>query len=254
MSVRDMLLKAKIRNVDEWKAIINAIGDIADEAMFICNDDGITFRGMDPAHVALLDITFPKSSFEELESHTSFFGIRVADFGKILNAAENGDIIELQIDKNEIMNVKISGNLQMEYSLRLIEKSEVNTPIPRVEAKSQFSLSPKAFTKIISNIEKISNHVTINALSDKIEFSGKGDIGDARIDLEKGNPDLSSFNVSENSISAYSLEYMTKIIRSIGKACKSVNIEYGNKTPMHLLFQMPSMTKVEYYLAPRVEN
>jgi len=71
-----MLLNAKIKNVEEWKAILNAIGGLVDEAMFICNDDGITFRGLDPAHVALLDITFPKSSFESLESKTSFFWIK----------------------------------------------------------------------------------------------------------------------------------------------------------------------------------
>jgi len=49
-----MLLHAKIKNVSEWKAILSAIQDIVDDAMFICNDEGITFRGMDPAHVALM--------------------------------------------------------------------------------------------------------------------------------------------------------------------------------------------------------
>ncbi len=53
-----------IKNVGEWKAIVNAIGAIVEDAMFICNSDGITFRGMDASHVSLLDITFPKSSFE----------------------------------------------------------------------------------------------------------------------------------------------------------------------------------------------
>ena len=64
----------------EWKAILSAISDLVEDAMFIVNDDGITFRGMDPSHVALLDVTFPKSSFDHLESETSFFGIRVDDF------------------------------------------------------------------------------------------------------------------------------------------------------------------------------
>ncbi|MBM3911140.1 MAG: DNA polymerase sliding clamp, partial [Thaumarchaeota archaeon] len=51
------MLKARIKNVGEWKAVLNAIGDIVEDAMFIVNDAGITFRGMDAAHVALLDVT-----------------------------------------------------------------------------------------------------------------------------------------------------------------------------------------------------
>jgi len=47
---------------------------------------------------------------------------------------------------------------------------------------------------------------------------------------------------------------MAKIIRDIGRASKTVNMEYANQHPIHILFEMPSMARVEYYLAPRVEN
>ena len=67
ITIIQLILKAKIKNVGEWKAVLSAIDEIVEEAMFICNTDGITFRGMDPTHVSLLDITFPKSSFEVLE-------------------------------------------------------------------------------------------------------------------------------------------------------------------------------------------
>jgi len=52
----------------------------------------------------------------------------------------------------------------------------------------------------------------------------------------------------------YSLEYLAKIIRHIGRTCKSVDFEYGEMTPMHMLFELPSMARVDYYLAPRVES
>ena len=249
-----LLLEAKIKNVNEWKAILDAIADVVEEAMFICNDEGITFRGIDPAHVALLDITFPKSSFESFDCQTSFFGLRVNDFKNVMNAAGNSDVVELQIDNEEKMKVLVNGMLKMEYTLKLLEKTEVNTPIPKVDAKSKATLSPSALVKIISNIEKVAENVTISCLPDKIQFTGKGDIGDAKIDLERNNPELLVLDTSEDSLSTYSLEYMAKIIRSIGRTCKNVNMEYGTKSPMHMLFEMPSMTRVEYYLAPRIDN
>jgi proliferating cell nuclear antigen len=152
------------------------------------------------------------------------------------------------------MEITVDGSLRMHYVLRLIERSEVNTPLPKVDAKSSIGISPQALTRIVTNLEKISEHVTITTLTDKVEFSGSGDISTAKIGLEKENPELPFLKVLEESSAMYSLEYMTRIILSVGKASKNVNIEYGTKTPMHMLFEMPSLTKVEYYLAPRVEN
>ena len=67
------------------------------------------------------------------------------------------------------------------------------------------------------------------------------------------NPELKHIDSPEKIVSHYSLEYMIKVIRSIGKASKMVNLEYDTQKPMHLSFDMPSATKVEYYLAPRVQ-
>lgn len=249
-----MSLEAKIKNVGEWKSILQAIGDMVDEAMFICSQEGITFRGIDPSHVALLDITFPTSSFELFNCHTAFFGIKVEEFKNILNAAGNDDIIELKIDDPHKIRISIRGSLNMEYDLNLIEKTQVNTPIPRIEAKSKISLSPSTLSRIISNIERISEHVTITTLPEKVQFFGRGDVVNAKVDLEKANPELSLLEVLEDSSSMYSLEYMAKIIRNIGRTCKNISMEYGTKTPIHMMFEMPSLTKVEYYLAPRIES
>jgi len=248
------LLKARIRNVGEWKAILNAIGDLVEDAMFIVNDDGITFRGMDPSHVALLDVTFPKSTFEELDSQTSFFGLRVNDFKTVFNSASNDDVVELQISDKGLMKVTISGTLSMEYNIRLIERTEVNTPIPKTDYKAKLSFESATLIRILSNIEKISDYVSINCNSERVEFSGQGDVGDAKINLERGNPELKDITSSENPSAVYSLEYMAKVIRDIGRASKLVKMEYAERNPIHILFEMPSKARVEYYLAPRVTD
>ncbi|MEM3063961.1 MAG: proliferating cell nuclear antigen (pcna) [Candidatus Nitrosotenuis sp.] len=248
------MLKTVIKNVGEWKAVINAIGDIVEDAMFICNSDGITFRGMDASHIALLDVTFPKESFESFEAKTSFFGLRVEEFKKVLNTSGNADTVTFQISENDRLKVLISGSLNMEYNIRLIEKTEVNTPLPKIDYKSKISLDPNTLARILSNIQQISEYVTISSEANKIRFLGTGEAGDATIGLEKGSPELEKLDVLEETSAIYSLEYMAQIIRDVGKASKRVNMEYASKNPIHILFEMPSMAKVEYYLAPRVED
>ena len=151
------------------------------------------------------------------------------------------------------MKIKVEGSLKIEFNLKLIERSEVNIPMPRIDVKSKISLASNLFGKILANIERMSEHLVMNSLENGIEFSGKGDIGDAKIKLEKGNPNLPLHEITEESISSYDIGLMIKIIKSIGKTCKLVNMEYGNQTPVKMLFEMPSMARAEYYLAPRVE-
>jgi len=247
------LLKARIKNVGEWKAILNAIGGMVDQAMFIVNDDGITFRGMDPSRVALLDVTFPKSSFDYLDGKTSFFGLIIEDFKTVFNTSTNTDTIELTIENESMMKVSVTGSLEMEYNIRLIQKQDVNTPIPKIEYKAKFSIEPETLSRIVSNIHHISEYLTISCDSTGIKFSGEGSHGDAKINLVNGTPDLKELDLSQDSSAIYSLDYMAKIIRDIGKASKMVNMEFANKNPIHILFKMPSLTTVEYFLAPRMD-
>ena len=97
-----MSLSCTIKNVEEWQSVLDAISALAEDAMFIVNTDGISFRGTDPSHVALLDITFPKSSFEKFEGKTSLFGIRVDDFKAVMDSAGKNDVIDLQLDAKKL--------------------------------------------------------------------------------------------------------------------------------------------------------
>jgi len=249
-----LLLKATLTNVGEWKAILNAIAGMVEEAMFIVNDDGITFRGMDPSHVSLLDVTFPKTSFDELISQTSFFGLVVDDLKTILNMAGNDDTVEFMIENEGFMKISIKGSLEMEYNLKLLQKQEVNTPIPKTKHNVQLLMESNTLSRIISNIQHISEYIEIRCTQEGVEFEGNGFIGSAKINLNKGSPELKEIILEENSSSVYSLENMARVVRDIGKASKIVKMEYASQKLMQLHFQLPSLARVEYYLAPRVEN
>ena len=51
-----MVFSAKTNGAEEWKAIISAISTLVEEATFEATVEGISFRGMDPSHVALIAV------------------------------------------------------------------------------------------------------------------------------------------------------------------------------------------------------
>ena len=250
------MLTAKLSNVAEWKAIVSGIGSIVDEAMFIISATGITFRGMDPAHVSLLDVTFPKESFESFKSESTFFSINIADFKAILNSCANEDTLEFFITGADKMKIVASGTMHMEFNMKLLDRTQSNMPIPKINPTVQAVVAPTVFTLIVNNLGIISEFVSLKAKAktNKLIFKAISDSGDGTITLNKDSDELVKLEITEDAETTYSLEYLSKIIRDIGKASESISLEYSNINPMHLTFTMPSKIKIDYYLAPRVEN
>lgn len=245
------LLFAKFTNISEWCSSLRAISKINPNTMFMFNQEGIAFRVMDPTHVALLEINFPKSSFLELNCNQSYFEINVKDFSKLMIGTKKNDMIELIIKKKNSLKIKINEILKMEIDLILIEKQNANLSTPQIDIKSKIGLALDLLGNILVNIEKDSEQLMINSFEKGIEFSGKGD---TKINLQKGSIDLPLHDIEEESISFYDIKFIANIIKNMSKTCETVNIEYGHQTPVKMLFEMPSLAKAEYYLAPKIEN
>lgn len=249
-----MNLKVKIKNVGEWKAALNACKSIDNETMLVCNDEGISFRVLDPSRIAMLNVIFPSSSFVEYNSQSSFFGIRIDDLLNILQSANEEDEIELSIENERDSKITIFGKYKLSFNLNFIEKSLVNITFPKVDYTSKASIVPNLLNRIFNDIQTVSDDVLVESRFEGINFSATGDIGSVKIELEKNNPDLLSLNTEIESKSIYSLEYLVKVIKAIGRASAKLDFEYGTNLPIHLQFEMPSTATVEYFLAPRMKN
>lgn len=92
------MLIARSKSAEEWKTIVSAISTIVEEATFEATSEGISFRGMDPSHVALIDVQLLNSAFEYYKCDGSIrFAVRVDEFLKLLKRAGKEDSIEVSI-------------------------------------------------------------------------------------------------------------------------------------------------------------
>ena len=99
-----MEFSAKTNTSDEWKAVISSITTLVEEATFEATVEGITFRGMDPSHVALIDISWPNSAFEKYNCDGDIkFGVRVDEFSKVIKRAEKNESIEISISDDSCL-------------------------------------------------------------------------------------------------------------------------------------------------------
>ncbi len=236
---------------------------IVDEASFEAGSTGLTFRSMDPSHVALVDLSWPNSAFERYECPSTIkFGLKMSDFAKIIKRSNSNDSIEIGLKGNSL-NIKTTGGYTRYYKMNLIESADANaSPLPKLSFEGKIVIRAAAFDKILSDIQVVSDNISIETIAGKkaVTFSGISDNGNATVTIDYGddknnaeNP-LQELAVKEDSKSTYNIDYISKIVKALGPASDTITIEYSSKKPLKLQFVLLNALKVQFFLAPRVDN
>ncbi|WOV93674.1 MAG: proliferating cell nuclear antigen (pcna) [Candidatus Nitrosoabyssus spongiisocia] len=238
---------------DDLKAIISAISTLMEEATFVATEEGITFRGMDPSHVALIDILWPNSAFENYECDDKIeFGVNIVDFSKLIRRADKKDAIKINVTDDNNLQVVIGKNKN--YKIRLLESSSTDTPLPKVPYNSKFTIESASFNRVLGDIQVVSDYLTITTKTNGVIFSGSGDSGDAHVDFKKNNDELIELQVDEEGTGTYSLDYLNPVVKAVGNTTGSIMCEFSSSKPLRLEFKVANVGRIHFYLAPRVEN
>jgi len=240
----------KVHDPTMLKEAVNIISEIVEEATFSIDEEGLHFRGMDPSHVCLADFRSPNADYEKWEvRQPGNFALRVDEFSKILKSLKKKESLSLSFNEDFILNVK---SPSMSMNLKTIEISSTDCPLPKINYNSKVVVSGQELSRILKQIENVSDYVSIQTYNNRVIFSGKGDQGDVKIELEKGDPYLIELDVREESNSTYSLEYLLAFIKHTNK--HTITLDFSTKQPIRLNAHLDQVTKIDYYLAPRVEN
>ena len=249
----DLVFSAKTSGSEEWKAVISAISTLVEEATFEATVEGISFRGMDPSHVALIDISWPNTAFEKYECDGDIkFGVRIDEFSKLIKRADKSNAIEINISDDNMLLVTIGKNKK--YKMRLIESSASDTPLPKIPYDTKLSLTSSSFDKVLGDVQVVSDYLTVDAKESQAEFSGKGDSGEVNIVLEKSKDELTELDVKADSSGTYSLEYLNPIVKAVGSSVETITCEFSSSKPLRIEFKVANIGRIHFYLAPRVES
>jgi proliferating cell nuclear antigen len=250
------LFLAKTASSVEWKAIAAAVKTLVEEATFEANSEGLTFRAMDPSHVALVDLALPNSSFSSYECDKPFkFSVRVEDLVKLIGRSDAKDSVEISSGEDDSISVKLSNGYKREFTIHLIESTAASAPLPKLEFDAKATLTKTILEKVLGDVSVVSDQVTIQASKDKLTFSGKSDVGKAEINLAMNDADVLDFKVGAESKATYSIEYISSILRALGGVADTVEAEYSTKKPIKLNFALNSQgARLQFFLAPRVTD
>ena len=231
--------------------IVKSANCMRDEATFTINEEGLTFREMDPSHVSLVDISIPNACFEKWSCiEEKKFALNLDEFRKLVSSLDTKGSVKIIIQDEKIL---VSQN-GFTASVKTIEASISDVPLPKIPYNSTLlfaenePINALEFIRTLRKIDSISDYVTINCDSNKVVFSGKGDLGESQKTFEE-----CIYNNREDSETTYSLEYLMPFLRTLNKD-SLIELGFSTSKPMRIQTRVNNMGRIDMYLAPRVEN
>jgi proliferating cell nuclear antigen len=252
-----MALIARTTTPREWKIVAATIQTLVDEATFEATTEGLSFRAMDPSHVALVDLFWPNTAFEKYDcSGETKFSIRVDEFVKLIRRAENRDHVEIEIkDDESLLAIRFENGFKREFKLNLIESTLSSTPLPRLSFNVRMNLREDIFERILKDLSIVSDNLIVESTKDKVIFTGKGDTGTGSATLLAGSEDLPELDVKEDSKATYTISYLESIVKAAKSGTNTIIFEYSSRMPLRLEFKLGDQGgRIHFYLAPRVDE
>ncbi len=248
-----MTFEAKTTGSDDLKAVVGAIATLLEEATFAATAEGITFKGMDPSHVALIDVSWPNSAFASYQCDSEVkFGVRIDELSKLIRRASKTDDVTMAISEDNQLQLGIGTNKR--YKMRLIESSATDTPLPKIGFDASVKMASAALDKALGDVQAVSEYVTISASTEQVTFSGKGDMGEGSTDVSGEDESIRELTADGKSEGTYSLEYLVPVVRAAGSASGDITCEFSTAKPLRAGFTIAGMGYIHFYLAPRIES
>jgi proliferating cell nuclear antigen len=250
------MFKLKVTDAKLLRDMATAISILVDEATFKIEPDGLKLRAMDPSRVAMIDFEWPKSIFEEyISNEPTKMCINISELLKLFKRAGKDEAVELSLDDaTGRLQVKISGKYNRNFTMPTLEASEEEVPTPKITFNVKAKTTTHGLSQAIEDAQLVSDHVRIEADSEKLTLNATGDLMGANITLQKGNDALLDLEAKEASKATVSLSYLSEIIKAASATSDIATIEFSSDMPVRIDFQQTKEGKLTFFLAPRIET
>ena len=244
------MFQAKLRS-DILKGIVDVVSTLIDEAKFKIGDNGIQLKAVDPAHVAMIDLTLSKDAFEQYSAAETDLGLDLEKLKEVIRLSRSGDLIEMRQDEERGRLVLMVGNVTRR--MNLVSTEGMSDPkVPNLTLPARITVTVDELQRGIKAAESISDHVALNANTEGFEMVSDGDTDSVSLKLPKAL--LVDLQCSESIRSLFPMDYFSTIIKAIPSGT-NVSINLGNDLPVRLDFDIAAgKGSVRYLLAPRIEN
>ncbi len=244
------MFKATVK-AEILKTVLDAVQTLVDEAKIHCTPEGMSLKAVDPAHVAMVDLSLGKTAFDSFEATDMEMGVDLDKLKDILKLASSGDLIAMEYQEDTHRLVFKIGNLTRRMAL--VDTTNMSDPkVPNLNLPSKIVIAAGELHQGIKASEAVSDHIALTAEGSDFELLAAGDTD--QVNLTLSGDALISIDAPEKSRSLYSLDYFANMAKVV-KGGDPLTLNLGTDYPVKMEFDIADGGgHITYLLAPRIES
>ncbi len=244
------MFKAKVK-AETLKTVLDAVHTLVDEAKITIAPEGISLKAVDPAHVAMVDLSLGKGAFVEYGAEDMELGVDLDKLKDILKLAGSGDEIQIEYKEDSHRLVFKIGHLTRRMAL--VDTQAMSDPkVPNLNLPNHITVMASELMHGIKASESVSDHIALQAKDNTFELLADGDTDQVHLKLE--GDAIIKIEAPEEARSLFSLDYFSNMVKAV-KAGDAVTLHLGTDYPVKMEFDIADGGgHITYLLAPRIES
>jgi proliferating cell nuclear antigen len=249
------------------RSVFDAIRSLNNECKVSVGKDGWRYIGVDPAHVALIEIEIPASTFRVfLNKAEHDIGIEVEKLYKILKrralrkkkGTDPPHLIFDQFEEDNDLYISWPSDYgKFKRKLTAIDTAAIpTTTIPHLDMPAHFDVPTKGLTEFLKEADDVSDHISITASPTGIEFLADSNPSHEH-ESKKSNDDIRYFvnpihsHIKGTFKSIFSVDYFMDAVRCMNLFFDEVILHLGTDNPV--ILEGKGAIHMKFMLAPRIE-
>jgi len=244
------MFEAKLK-ADVLKEMVDVVSTLVDEAKLNVGKDSVTIKAVDPAHVAMVDLSLDRGAFESYKAEETELGLDMDKMKEILRLAKAGEVISIAHDEDKNRLVVTVGNTTRRMSL--VDTAGMSDPkVPSLNLPAKVIVRTDELRQAIRASESVSDHIALKASPEGFEVVSEGDTDTVSHMVPKDL--LEELSAKDAVRSLFPLDYFSNMVKAISTA-PTVALYLGTDYPVRMEFKIASgKGDVRYLLAPRIES
>ncbi|WP_199234041.1 DNA polymerase sliding clamp [Halorubrum sp. CGM5_25_10-8B] len=235
------------------KEFVSTLRAIVDEAKIRVGPDGIHTRAVDPANVAMYDVSLAAGAFESYDATEGILGVNLERFEEVLKLAKKNDLVQLSFNTTSFkLVIHIDG---VEFTMALIDPDSIRKEpeIPEMDLPISLTLEEAQISRGVKAADMVSDHIRFRCdeAETTVYIEAEGDTDN--VSLELADDDLAALTAADGN-ALYSLDYVNDISKQFPKGTE-ITLTFGGDFPMMFEYQFSDgECDVLAMLAPRIQS
>ncbi len=244
------MLNAEIK-AEILRDLVEIVQTIVDEVKINVDEDGLSLKAVDPAHVAMVDLHLSTNAFVNYKAEETELGVTLNKIDQFLRLSSPSDMIILEHDDDDNRLVLKVNNITQK--MPLLDTAGMTDPsVPQLDLPICVKLLGKHLQTGVKASQNIADHIAISAGPDGFEIFSEEDEDSVSLVLSK--EEVEEIDASESVRSLFALDYFSNMIKSVDSNT-IVELDLGRDYPIKVKFEFADGDgKVMFLLAPRIES